>query len=61
MQFESAYALAATTPAKILGDAWLTSAEDATHCAQGKRPMTIREAGALADLHGMKLLDVLAV
>lgn len=57
MQFERAYALAATTPAAALSEAWGVR-DDAVH---GKRPMTIREAGALAELHGLKLLDVLAV
>lgn len=61
MQFDHAYALARQTPAAALSEAWETGEESALHCAHGKRPMTIREAGALAELHGMKLLDVLAV
>lgn len=61
MQFESAYALAIDTPAAALCLAWGASEEAALSCAHGKRPMTIREAGALAELHGMKLEDVLAV
>lgn len=61
MQFSHTYALARTTPTKALTEAWGMCEGCATRCAHGKRPMTIREAGALAELHGMKLLDVLAI
>lgn len=61
MQFENAYALAADTPATKLCEAWGMCEGCADRCKHGKRPMTIREAGALAELHGMKLLDILAV
>lgn len=61
MQFDRSYALAADTPADALAEAWGLSAADAQACSRKERPMTIREAGALAELHGLKLLDVLAV
>lgn len=61
MQFEHTYALARATPTGALAKAWGTTPDDVTQCAHGKRPMTIREAGALAELHGLKLLDVLTV
>jgi len=61
MQFDRAYTLARQTPTAALSEAWDTREDAALACAHGKRPMTIREAGALAELHGLKLLDVLAV
>lgn len=61
MQFGQAYALALKTPTKALSEAWQTCEDAALACARGERPMTIREAGALAELHGLELLDVLAV
>lgn len=61
MQFERVVDLAKATPTSVLCEAWGASAEDVNTCKQGERPMTIREAGALADVHGLKLLDVLAV
>lgn len=61
MKFERAMKLAHITQAGALCAAWETTPEDARDCTQGKRPMTIREAGALAELHGLKLLDVLTV
>ena len=59
--FENAYAVASTTPTEALTGAWGMCETCATRCKHGKRPMTIREAGALAELHGLKLLDILAV
>lgn len=61
MQFESADALATKTPSHALSAAWGMCEVCAARCTHGKRPMTIRQAGALAELHGMKLLDILAV
>lgn len=61
MQFDNTYTLARTTPTKALTEAWQMCENCAHRCAHEKRPMTIREAGALAELHGMTLLDVLAI
>ena len=61
MQFENAYALATDTPAMKLGKAWGMCETCVARCTHGKRPMTIREAGALAEIHGLKLLDILAI
>jgi len=61
MKFDRANSLARDTPAAALADAWGMLEDDALSVKNGKRPMTIREAGALAELHGLKLLDVLAV
>ena len=61
MQFERVKSLARDTPTSVLCEAWGASAEDVAACKKGERPMTIREAGTLADLHGLTLLDVLTV
>lgn len=61
MQFEHVMQLARDTPTSVLCEAWGATPADVSSRKKGERPMTIREAGALADLHGLKLLDVLAV
>lgn len=61
MEFGRIVELARETPTSALCGAWETGRESALDCIKGKRPMTIKEAGALAELHGMKLLDVLAI
>lgn len=61
MQFERAVALARDTPTTVLCEAWGTSPDVVRGRKKGEHPMTLREAGALAELHGMKLVDVLAV
>ena len=61
MDFESIVALARDTPDSDLRAAWGTSPAATTSRKTGKRPMTIREVGALAELHGMKLPDILAI
>jgi hypothetical protein len=61
MQFERVMQLARDTPTSVLCDAWGASVEHVAGRKKGERPMTIREAGALADLHGLTLLDVLAL
>lgn len=61
MQFECAATLARNTPTGALAAAWGVGEDVALSAKSGERPMTIREAGALAELHGLKLLDVLAV
>ena len=61
MTFDRIVELARTTPTSALCAAWEAGRESALDCIKGKRPMTVREAGALAELHGMKLLDILAI
>jgi len=61
MMFDRVLSLARDTPTGVLCEAWGASAEEVTTCKKGERPITIREAGALADVHGLTLLDVLAV
>lgn len=61
MEFEQVVQLARDTPTSALCKVWGASSGEVTSLKNGERPMTIREAGALADLHGMQLLDILAV
>lgn len=61
MEFKQVMQLARDTPTRALCEAWGASAGEVTSLKKGERPMTIRQAGALADLHGKQLLDVLAI
>jgi len=60
MQFEQVASLAGKTMTGALCTAWETDPADVIDCERGKRPMTLREAGALAELHGLELAEVLA-
>ena len=59
--FDRVLSLARDTPTGVLCEAWGASTEEVTTCKKGERPMTIREAGALADVHGLTLQSVLTV
>jgi len=59
--FDRVLSLARDTPTSVLREAWGASAEEVTTCKKGERPMTIREAGALAEMHGLTLQSVLSV
>jgi len=61
MQSERLVALARDTSASDLCEAWKLHHKEVEHVKSGKRPMTIREVGALAELHGMLLGEVLAI
>lgn len=61
MQFQSAVELANSTPANVLCEAWGESVDYVVSRQSGEHPMSLREAGDLADLHDLKLLDVLTV
>lgn len=61
MHFERAIQLAAATPVGVLCEAWGASPSDVASATQSKRPMTVREVGALAEVHGMLLEDVLSI
>jgi hypothetical protein len=61
MQFQQVIEMVKSTPTDALCAAWSATTADVLDCKNGERPVTIREAGALAELHGMKLLDILAV
>ncbi|UUG70056.1 helix-turn-helix DNA binding domain protein [Arthrobacter phage Zucker] len=61
MKFERVVNLARDTPTSVLCEAWGANAEEVATRKKGERPITIREAGALAEVHGLTLLDVLTV
>ena len=61
MGFERIQNLANSTPTDVLTTAWGLSPEDVDARKQARTPLTIREAGSLAELCGMKLEDVLPV
>ena len=61
MQFARLEALIQTTPLEALSAAWGATAEDVRARKNAETPLTIREAGSLAELHGLTLEDVLAV
>lgn len=58
MQFQRVLNLADDTPAHTLREAWGVDLSEVSLLAQGKRAMTVRQVGALAEIHGMKLLDL---
>jgi hypothetical protein len=61
MQFQSAVELANSTPVSVLCEAWGESVDYVVSRQSGEHPMSLREAGDLADVYHLKLLDVLAV
>ena len=61
MEFERATELTRNTQTATLCAAWGLSAEDVDARKRAETPLTIREAGSLAELHGLKLEDVLAI
>lgn len=61
MGFERAVKLANDTPTSVLCEAWGASPEYVASRKRADHPMSLREAGDLAELHGLRLLDVLAV
>ena len=61
MHFKRAIQLAAATPTGVLCDAWGLSPEDVDARKSERTPLTVREAGSLAELHGLLLQDILSV
>ena len=59
MHFERVKQLAIATPTDVLCNAWGLSSEDVDARKRAETPLTIREAGSLAELHGLELADVL--
>jgi len=59
--FERVTNLAIATPTGVLCEAWGSTPEHVAERKSAGSPMTIREVGALAELHGMKLEDVLSI
>ena len=61
MEFKRAAELTRNTPTAKLCEAWGLTAEDVDARKRAETPLTIREAGSLAELHGLLLEDVLAI
>lgn len=61
MQFARLAALVQATPSSTLRAAWGISSEDVDARKNEGTPLTVREAGSLAELHGMTLEDVLSI
>ena len=61
MGFERVRELTNTTTTEALRAAWGVSSEDVDARKQGRTPLTVREAGSLAELHGLRLEDILSV
>lgn len=61
MPFRRITELANATPTRVLCDTWGTTPERVAEVQRAECCMTIREAGDLAEIHGMELLDVLTL
>ena len=61
MRFQSIVELANATPTSVLCEAWGESPEYVVSRKICEHPMSLREAGDLAEVHGLKLLDILPV
>ena len=61
MDSERLVAQARDTPTGALCEAWGVQADSVQGVKNGERPMTIREVGALAELRGRTLADVLTL
>jgi hypothetical protein len=59
MRFQRVVVLANNTPGSVLCEAWGESLEYVDARKRAETPLTIREAGSLAELHGLRLEDVL--
>ena len=59
--FERVTNLAIATPTGVLCEAWGSTPEHVAERKSADSPMTIREAGAVAELHGLLLEDILPV
>lgn len=61
MQFVRLETLVNSTPTEALCATWGLSPEDVDARKSERTPLTIREAGSLAELHGLGLEDVLSL
>jgi hypothetical protein len=59
MRFERVFELAKATPTSVLCEAWGASDDAVDARKRARTPITIREAGSLAELHGLRLEDIL--
>lgn len=61
MEFKRVTELTKATPTEALCKAWGLTAEDVDARKNAETPLTIREAGSLAELHNLLLEDVLSI
>jgi len=61
MRFQRLLELANDTPVSVLCEAWGESPEYVVSRQRSEQPMSLREAGDLAEVHGLKLENVLGV
>lgn len=61
MRFQRVTALANATPTSVLCEVWGESPEYVASRQNSEHPMTVKEAGELAEVHGLKLEGVLGV
>lgn len=59
MRFDRVMELARATPTAALCEAWGANAEAVEDRKNGERPMSLREAGALAEMNVLRLEDIL--
>lgn len=56
MNFDPVFALAKRTPIHELAAAWGCSDKEVGPRLEGREPMTVRDLGGLADIHGVSVL-----
>jgi hypothetical protein len=61
MRFQRVVDLANDTPTSVLCEVWGKSSEYVASRQRSEHPMSLKEAGDLAEVYGLKLLDVLPV
>jgi hypothetical protein len=61
MRFQRVVKLANDTPTSVLCEVWGESSDYVESRKRSEHPMSLKEAGDLAEVHGLTLLDVLAV
>lgn len=61
MRFQRVVNLANDTPTSVLCEIWGESSDYVESRKRSEHPLSLKEAGDLAEVHGLKLLDVLAV
>lgn len=61
MEFKRVTDMTNATPTEALCAAWNLNTEDVGARKRQETPLTVREAGSLAELHGLRLEDVLPI
>jgi len=60
LRFHKVLELARDTPDDVLRVAWGCAPEEVSAVKRNERPMSVRELGALAEVHRLTLLDVVS-